>query len=130
MNHLVPLIAIIFFLLPASQLNAHGENEVGPNGGIIRMPGAWHTELVLDKNKKSARVYLLDIGFKNPMTKNSKLTMNIKSADGTSTRAISCKSKKQFFVCTSKLPLKTGETIELLGERDGQKGAPAVYPVP
>jgi hypothetical protein len=50
--------------------SAHGEDKAGPNGGFIRMPGAFHTELV-PSGKDKLKVYLLDIQWKNPSLKNS-----------------------------------------------------------
>ena len=49
---------------------AHGENVLGPNGGHIRMPGAFHTELV-QTSDQGFKVFLLDVDWKNPVTSNS-----------------------------------------------------------
>lgn len=66
------LFAIVI-LLP-SLLWAHGEEKPGPHGGHIQMPGAFHTELVLAKDH-SAHIYLLDMNFQNPTTKDSQVTV-------------------------------------------------------
>ena len=43
---------LVTFILMTSQSWAHGEDKYGPHKGFIRMPGAFHTELVLNgKNK-------------------------------------------------------------------------------
>lgn len=49
----------------------HGENKPGPNGGFIRMPGVFHTEVVPDQKDKSFHLFLLDLEFKNPTIKDS-----------------------------------------------------------
>jgi hypothetical protein len=67
----------------------HGESKPGPNGGFIRMPGAFHTELVLEKNQTFFDVYLLDMEFKNPRVKNSAVTAVLEQK----------RNKKVSFVC-------------------------------
>ena len=44
----------------ATNAFAHGEDKAGPHGGFIRMPGAYHTEVV-PVSKNQAKVYLLDM---------------------------------------------------------------------
>ncbi len=67
------LLITLALLLPVFAWS-HGEDKPGPHGGHIRMPGAFHTELVLNK-KNEAHVYLLDMDFKNPTVKDSSLQM-------------------------------------------------------
>lgn len=59
----------------STHASAHGENKPGPNGGYIRMPGAFHTEIV-PNGKHKIKVYLLDIEWKNPSVINSKLEIS------------------------------------------------------
>lgn len=66
----------LFTLMLSSNAFSHGEDKPGPNGGYIRMPGAFHTELIPDKKNKSFHVFLLDIAFKNPTIDNSSLEMS------------------------------------------------------
>ena len=54
-------------LLINSHLFAHGGNKPGPHGGKIKMPGMFHTELILNA-PNDFKVYLLDMKFKNPET--------------------------------------------------------------
>lgn len=66
---------ICFFLLNSSvPVGAHGEDKPGPHGGHIQMPGAFHTELMLDESQ-GAHIFLLDINFQNPTVKDSKIEM-------------------------------------------------------
>ncbi len=54
-----------------------------PNGGFIKMPGAFHTEVVpVGQNK--LKVFLLDMNWKNPSILNSNLSVTHK-ASGTTT---------------------------------------------
>lgn len=67
---------IAFLFLPALAW-AHGEDKPGPHGGHIQMPGAFHTELMLDKDE-SVHIFLLDMNFKNPTTKDSEISVTAK----------------------------------------------------
>jgi hypothetical protein len=67
-------MSLALISLLSNNLFAHGMNSYGPHGGYIKMPGAFHTELV---NKGSQlNIYLLDMAFKTNMTNNS--TVKIK----------------------------------------------------
>ncbi|QLY26978.1 hypothetical protein [Bdellovibrio sp. KM01] len=52
---------------------AHGEENPGPNGGHLKMPGPFHTELEID-SVQGAHIFLLDMEFKNPTIQNSSVT--------------------------------------------------------
>lgn len=71
------ILTTLALLLPVSAWS-HGEDKPGPHGGHIRMPGAFHTELILDK-KHEAHIYLLDMDFKNPTVKDSSVQMKAKA---------------------------------------------------
>jgi len=64
----------ICFLVPALCL-AHGELKPGPNGGEIRMPGAFHVEVVA--SSVAVDVYLLDMQFENPQVTNSSVDVTL-----------------------------------------------------
>ncbi len=68
---------LFFAIVTTLSLNvfAHGEDKPGPHGGFIRMPGAFHTEVV--KEKEGYRVYLLDINWKNPSVLDSAVLASI-----------------------------------------------------
>ena len=104
----------------------HGEDKFGPNGGYLKMPGGFHTEVVPDKDGK-IKVYLLDINFKSPVVKNSKVAATINN--GTK-KDINCTAKRNHFLCeTSKADLAKG-TLSIVAERSTVKGAEAVYELP
>lgn len=116
---------IILSMFLVSYAFAHGENKPGPHGGHIRMPGAFHTELVLQS--PMAKVYLLDIGFKNPTTKNSKLSMKVVS--GQNLKEVSCSLKDVYFECH--IPnVEAVKEIQVKATRDGVAGKEITYSLP
>ncbi len=108
----------------------HGEDKPGPNKGFIRMPGAFHTELV-PVSASEMKVYLLDINWQNPITQNSSVEISFSAKPGTNTL---CKvsSEKKSFTC----PVPAGVDLQKKGQvvvkakRDGQVGNEALYELP
>lgn len=106
---------------------SHGEDKAGPHGGYVRMPGAFHTEVL--KEGDGLRVYLLDINWKNPSVKDSSVEAVIKT--GKTTDILNCTKEKDSYLCSSKKgALQLTGNLEILAKREGQKGAAAVYPLP
>ncbi len=105
---------------------AHGEDKLGPNGGYLKMPGTFHTEVVPTKDGKFS-IYLLDINFKNATIKDSKVTASINN--GTK-KNFNCIAKRNHFVCDSKKDDLTKGTLTILAERNSIKGTEAVYSLP
>ena len=103
-------------LLINSHLFAHGGNKPGPHGGKIKMPGMFHTELILT-GPNDFKVYLLDMKFKNPETKNSMVNYLI---DGN--REIPCKPKNNSFICKTKKKLEKGMNIKIHAKRLKKSG--------
>ncbi|MEQ1724216.1 MAG: hypothetical protein ABL930_13680 [Pseudobdellovibrio sp.] len=108
---------------------AHGEDKPGPHKGFIRMPGNYHTEVVADNNN-TLKVYLLDIKWKNPSVKQSKVKATHKT-DAKSTKAM-CLAGKDHYICTFAKSIDLTKPAELIieSQREGQKGTDAVYPLP
>ena len=117
---------LIFSLLATLSLNAlaHGENKPGPHGGYIRMPGAFHTEVV--KEKDGYRVYLLDINWKNPSVLDSSVSASVQV--GKKTTELVCTKQTDSYLCKSLLPQKGKLNIQ--AKREGQTGAVATYKLP
>lgn len=116
---------IILSLFLVSYAFAHGENKPGPHGGHIRMPGAFHTELLLQTHM--AKVYLLDIGFKNPITKNSTIIMKVGS--GQNLKQVACSEKFDYFECH--IPdIKAVKEIQVKAMRNGETGKEITYSLP
>lgn len=118
---------IAVFFLTASYAGAHGEDKPGPHGGAIRMPGAFHTEVV-SVNERQIQVYLLDIDWKNPSTKSGQVTASVKGQKGVA----GCVAKADHFVCDFPKNVSLAKTGELMIEarREGQRGNTAVYALP
>ncbi|QDK42354.1 hypothetical protein DOM21_13050 [Bacteriovorax stolpii] len=120
-------IAISLCLLTLSSLSfAHGMNKYGPNGGYVKMPGAFHTELV-DKGAKM-HVYLLDMNFKNPTVINSIVKIVYK---GTSNTEYSCSKDSNYFVCDKPSGGLMGyKEIAISAVRNNNKAMVAIYNLP
>lgn len=117
---------LIFSILITLSLNlyAHGEDKPGPHGGFIRMPGAFHTEVV--KENEGYRVYLLDINWKNPSVVDSSVSAFIQ-VDKKKTKLICTKTLDSFF-CKSSVAQKGVLNID--AKREGQMGAISSYKLP
>jgi hypothetical protein len=122
------IFGYLSLLLKSFPLYAHGEDKPGPHGGYIRMPGTFHTEVV-PNGKKSIKIYLVDLNFKNPATLSSKIKGWIKQNDKSSD--IVCEAKRDFFKC--ELPvgfsLENG-LLEVTANRMGASGVPVQYKLP
>ncbi|TGL13597.1 hypothetical protein [Leptospira meyeri] len=121
-------LSILLFLISVNQMAAHGEHKPGPHGGAIRMPGAFHTE-VLPYQNLGFKVYLLDIHFENPTSKNSKLRGKVVSNE--KEFPLKCTGHPDHFYC--EIPkgssVLEGELI-LFPEWNLQKGAEVKYKLP
>lgn len=118
-------IGLLLLISPIKTL-AHGETELGPNGGIIRMPGAFHTEIVKDKH--AFRIYLLDLEWKNPITKNSSVDLQL-ITEATSLK-FNCKAKDTYFLCQSQKTFPEKGMLKLEANRVDQKGMAVNYELP
>lgn len=107
---------------------AHGEDQPGPNGGEIRMPGAFHTEVIAEKN--GFRVFLLDMNFQNPAVKNSSVELTYN--DGKKNEKANCAVDGNSFFCrTANISTQRlkGE-LKLKVSREGALGNEAIYKLP
>lgn len=120
------LAAFIFTTITALSTIAiaHGEEQAGPHGGYIRMPGAFHTEVVKEKN--GYRVYLLDINWKNPSVLDSSVIASIRV--GNKKTKLTCSKQTDSYFCQSSLA-QTGE-LDIKAKREGQVGAVSAYKLP
>ncbi|MCW7482797.1 hypothetical protein [Leptospira kanakyensis] len=121
-------LTIFLTLLSSQQMAAHGEHKPGPHGGLISMPGAFHTE-VLPYQNLGFKVYLLDINFENPTSKNSKLRGKVVSKG--KEFPLKCTNHPDHFYC--EIPkgssVNEGELI-LSPEWNFQKGADVKHKLP
>lgn len=120
------VIMVLGLLLPFRVGLTHGEDHPGPHGGEIRMPGAFHTELK-KVNTKQLKIYLLDMDFKSPSVKESKVEAVLQR--GTSTFELTCKPVRNYFLCkTAKgTSLKSGDQILVTSSRAGSQGGKVTY---
>lgn len=118
----------LFTLLSTQVASAHGDNKLGPNGGYLKMPSSFHTELV-PVDAKTFNVFLTDIQFKNPETKNSKVEMFFEKNNATI--AFNCAPTAQnFFKCTTKDSVPDKGQIIIKATRLGIVGVNANYEYP
>ncbi len=124
---------------------SHGEEKPGPNGGYVRMPGPFHTEVVQIK-KNVLKVFLLDMQWQNPSTNDSSLVVALKSGatsnKATSGKAIAVTAKcvvpssaagaGSFYVCefSDGVDLAKKGELKVLAQREGLKGAEVSYALP
>jgi hypothetical protein len=120
------IVTLLSLLLSSEVTLAHGMNKHGPNGGYIKMPGAFHTELV-DKNT-NMHVYLLDMSFKNPTSVNSSVKIIYK---GNSESEFFCTNSVNYIVCKKPTNgLKNIKEIIIKTIRANNKGRDAIYSLP
>ena len=105
-NFLVFVTACLIIYATTSM--AHGEKQPGPHGGHLRMPGAFHTELVHQGNN-SFLIYLVDVHFKNPDALKSSLSVIAKS--GEAQFDLNCKAESDRFFC--KLPVSKNSPVKI-----------------
>lgn len=123
------LFLVFALSLPALLAWGHGEDKPGPNNGFIRMPGAYHTEIVpVGTNKMN--VFLLDISWKNPSVKNSSLSITHQSK--TKVKA-DCEVKdSRYYLCSFPKSVDITKKGKLIvnSQREGQKGMEVSYDLP
>lgn len=125
-------ILFIVMMLTSTAAFAHGENELGPNNGYIRMPGPYHTELVPETDG-NFMVYLLDVNNQNPTTKDSSVEFKVSDAKGSV--SFKCLPMDIHFHCVNDKKIenpKTGKGAKIILKttRLGKKSSEAVYELP
>jgi len=122
------LFTLGLFFLPTLPAFAHGEDKPGPNGGFIRMPGAFHTELV-PEGPSNFKVYLLDLNWKNPSVNDS----SVKIRHGAKGESAKCeKGNGLFYSCTfsKKVDLGKQGVLVVQSRREKQNGVKVEYELP
>lgn len=114
--------------LLSSAAFAHGEDQPGPHHGYIRMPGAYHIEVI--PNKDSLDIMLLDINFKNPTALNSSVKAVIKTSKKNA-YVLNCESMDSYFTCpiNEKMLGKKGKLL-IESSRLQEEGVPVEYALP
>lgn len=106
---------------------AHGGDKPGPHGGNVEMPGAFHTELVLDKDQ-SAHIYLIDINFQNPTTKDS--SVKVFARNKKMEVPFSCSIMDDHFHCVPSKKYQAKGEIVVQAVREKAVGNEAIYKLP
>ena len=121
-------LVLISNMIISTSAFAHGEDKYGPNKGFIKMPGAFHTEVVPSKDG-SYLVYLVDFYNKNPTVKDSAVDFQVKNNDKVTT--FDCKIvKNTYYKCTTNEKISDSGQIILTAKRLGSQGKPATYDLP
>ena len=124
----------VFVLFLSVIATAHGEDKPGPNGGEIRMPGAFHTELKV--SGREIWVYLLDMKFEKARTDKSSVEVEaMLPTDGATHVKLDCKPAKASepprFVCThANYEPSKGQTLKVRAKRGSQSGQEVSYLLP
>ncbi|MBY0415400.1 MAG: hypothetical protein K2Q18_14605 [Bdellovibrionales bacterium] len=119
---------VIFFITSSMSFSlfSHGMNQLGPHNGYIKMPGAFHTEILEDQ--KNILVYLIDMNFKNPMVENSSVSVTL---NGKNSKKIECTKGKEYFICLKPdQNMKDYNEISVHAFRNKVKASPAIYKLP
>ena len=122
-------LILVFMVAISLKALAHGEDKLGPNGGYIRMPGSYHTEVVPDGPAKF-KIFFLDIAWKTQPLNNSSIEVSYK---GNKSAKAQCEAKERnFFSCT--LPkgidlTKSGKLV-VISQHEKQKGNEVTYNLP
>lgn len=115
-------------LLMGTMVYGHGEDKLGPHKGYIKMPGAFHTEVV-GSGFDQFKIYLLDMDFKNPVV--AKSTVDIRVNKEGNEEFVSCRETKDHFQCA--LPkgfsMNGGELV-INATRAGAVGTEVRYVLP
>ena len=110
----------LFFTLSAF---AHGDHMPGPHHGQIRMPGAFHSEIVI-RTDGEILIYLMDVHNKNPTIKDSSVA--IRSENKTIT--YNCTPvEKTYFQCRASSKTKPQGKLFVKTKRLGAIGKEMVY---
>ncbi|MBL7671072.1 MAG: hypothetical protein JNM39_11370 [Bdellovibrionaceae bacterium] len=119
---------LMTLILGESVAHAHGEDKPGPHGGFIRMPGAFHTEIIpLGPNK--LKVYLLDINWESPSVLNSSLSVNLKSKKASQAK---CEVQENYYLCEFPMGVDLAKrgALSVEAQRENQKGNKVSYDLP
>lgn len=124
------ILTLLAISIVAHEASAHGENKPGPNGGFIRMPGAFHTEVV-SAGPNRLKIFLLDIAWKNPSVKQSAVKATHVSQTKTTSIA-RCEPLENHYVCEfpKNVDLAKSGEIKLESHREGKNGVTVSYSLP
>jgi hypothetical protein len=126
MRHLLARLALLVF--PGLAF-AHGDNEPGPHGGLVTMPGIFHVEVTRDG--AAFNIYLLDMNIQRPTVHNSSISASVES--GALTTELDCQSvpEQHHFRCSASGDQRLDNGLLVVtATRDGSPPASARYHLP
>lgn len=123
----ITIILNIIIALAAKAALAHGEDKPGPNGGHIKMPANFHTELIVLPNNQ-LKIFLLDIQFKNATTEKSDVKAFYKNKNRKTN--LKCSGENTYYICKG-LPANYKGSVFVSARRLGvQANLNAEYQLP
>lgn len=124
------MLSVVVLGFNAIRIFAHGEDSVGPHGGVIRMPGAFHTELK-QVDSKTFQLYLLDMEWKDPIVENSKVSVSLVRSGRVVTK-LKCNVREVFFECkvNGQKNIVHGDRFLVQASRQGMLGHEVSYAYP
>ncbi len=128
-NRVLPALTFTAALFAPTIGAAHGTDEPGPHGGEIRMPGAFHVEVVAQGD--AVRLYLLDMEFEQPRVANSSVEAVLEQSERTIELDCTTAEDAKAFTC----PLPKGAslqrgTLKIDATRQGNPASTARYELP
>jgi hypothetical protein len=123
------LLSIFLVAFYSTYIWAHGEDLVGPHGGFIRMPGAYHTEIVpLTKNQ--IKIYLLDLQWK-PVAITGSFLQTLYQGDK-SEKSVCEPKDSSYYICSFSENVKLDQKGKLIvnSQFKGQTGNEVLYELP
>ncbi len=119
---------LVLSILMAPLLSpAHGGDKPGPHGGNVEMPGAFHTEVVMDKDQ-SIHIFLIDMNFKNATSKDSSVTLSFQ--DKKNPVKFTCSVMSDHFHCIPSKKYDLKGTLVVKAIREKAVGNEALYKLP
>ncbi|WP_409477745.1 hypothetical protein [Pseudobdellovibrio sp. HCB154] len=121
------IIGILIFFSTVTAFSQ--ENDLGPNGGQLKLVGEFYSEVLTNKDG-SFDVYLLDKETKKPSVRYSYVTGFFESNGGTKVEIL-CVAQKTYFECYPRgLNIKKGKKLSLSMARENVTGNDVVYNLP
>lgn len=123
------ILGVFGILITTQFVMAHGMDKLGPNKGYIRMPGAFHTELV--QSGREVKVWLLDVNLKDPLTHESSVLLTVQRGE-VNLQTEECKVEQNYFKCSLATAgeLQKGDKLVVKANRGPAKGGDAIYKYP
>lgn len=127
----LPSLTLAAVLVAPVAAGAHGTDKPGPHGGEIRMPGAFHVEVVAKAEAEALRLYLLNMQFEQPQISDSSVRVVLEQQGETVELDCSIADGAKAFTCPlpNDASLQRG-TMKVDATRVGKPASTARYELP